>query len=366
MTMRVVRFAAVPLLCVAVDAGAVEAPLYEVPYIGGSLSGFNADKARHSDPGSGYEVFGGWPVFSDHEAIELRVLDHQMRRKFGASENNYTTGLFADYIYDFGSIVPGSGFFGGTKLFAGGGLGIAQEDNYGEKVTAPGVDINAGVLVPLGFKGWAIRFDGRVQYEYNRHTCNAANTTKGFCTKETSGLVDTFFAAGLQIPLTIFFDKPVVPETQEDCPVAVVDPVTGRRDCGGKGGDGDGDGALDTSDKCPSTATGFSVNREGCLTRQNVDLPASLFDGKAAAPNAEGKKRLDDIATMLVGELKVVLSVRSMSGGAGSVAFNEMLAQKRVDAVRAHLTAKGVPAEQMPEDNNVPGGKTEITLTITP
>jgi OmpA-OmpF porin, OOP family len=365
---RIARIAALPLLLWAAQAAAVETPLYEVPYIGGAVSGFNPDKARNADvAGTGYQVFGGWPIFNDHTSIEARLLDHQMRRKFGPSENNYSTSLYVDYVHDFGSIVKGTGFFGGAKLFVGAGLGVTQEDSYGEKATAPGVDATAGILVPLGFKGWAIRLDGRATYQLNSDTCSAENSTASqqFCTKEQGYLVDTFLSAGLQIPLTIFFDKPTVPESDENCPVAVVDPVTGRRDCGAKGSDGDGDGVPDTKDRCPSTAMAFSVDDQGCVTTQAVDLPATMFDAKSGALTAEGKKRVDEVAGMLAGERNAVVTLRSLSGGKGSAAFNEMLSQKRADAVRSHLASRGIGDAQMPADGNAQG-KVELTLTITP
>jgi hypothetical protein len=359
-----------PLLLWAVDAAAVETPLYAVPYVGGAVSAFHPDSARDSDPaGAGYQLSGGWPVFSNHEAIEARLLDHQHRRKLGQSDNNYQTSLFFDYVYDFGSAIEGSaGFFHGTKFFVGAGLGAVQEDNFGKKGTFLGVDVNGGVLVPLGWKGWAIRIDARVQGEMNKDTCSRDNVNLGYCTKEKSYLVDSFFSAGLQIPLTIFFDKAIVPESAEDCPVAVVDPNSGRRDCGGRGSDGDGDGVVDTADKCPSTASGFSVTRDGCLAAQNVDLPSSLFDGKAGALTPEGRKRVDDIAIMLGGEPNVVVSIRSLSGGAGSAGFNEMLAQKRVDALTTELQNKGVTAAPLPADAaaSANAGKIELQLTVTP
>ena len=244
---------------------AVTTPQYPVPYLGGGASTLSPDSVRKSDAvGGGYQVFLGFPVqwlTEGQEAFEIRLLDHQMRRVDG--KDNFQTGLSADYVYDLGSSVQEVGFFSGTKLFALAGLTFVQEDNFGVKQNVYGLSGGLGLLIPLGFKGWGIRLDGRVQAENNSKTCDSTAVSAGLCESEASNLIDYFFSAGLQIPLTMFFDKPKpLPPPKEDCPVSVVDPDSPESDkCAA---DGDRDGVPDGDDQCPGTAVGQPVDERGC------------------------------------------------------------------------------------------------------
>jgi len=248
------------MLAWAVPAGAVQTPQYDVPYLGAAPSLFSPDSVRESDAvGGGYQIVGGWPL-SGNTAIEVRLIDHEMRRQLDQSAN-FQTSVFADYVYDFGTGVKGEGgFFSGTKFFVLAGLGAIQEDSYGEKGTYFGADAGGGLLVPLGFKGWAVRADARVQGQMNDEVCSRAAATAGQCADEASFLVDYTVAVALQVPLTIFFDRPRLAPA-EDCPVEVVDPETGRRNCTT---DSDNDGVPDGSDQCPASAGGLKVDATGC------------------------------------------------------------------------------------------------------
>jgi len=258
---------AVPVLALAalawtLPAAAVQTPQYDVPYLGGAASVLNPDAARASDAVSGgLAFFGGWPLDAN-TTIELRLIDQEMRRNVD-NEPNYQTSLFADYVHDFGTSVRGEGgFFSGTKLFVLAGLGIVREDSYGDPGTYGAAAAGAGALIPLGFRGWAIRAEGRAQIEMNDELCTGSGTAPGYCTDEASYLVDTMIQAGLQIPLTIFFTKPKQVAPAEDCPIAVVDPnAPPRQDCVA---DSDRDGVPDESDQCPGSQPGTQVDISGC------------------------------------------------------------------------------------------------------
>ena len=257
------RIRAVAVLALAWNAplAAVQTPQYDVPYAGAATSLLSPDSVRDSDAvGGGYAIFGGWPLDAN-TAVEVRLIDQGMRRP--DNEENYQSSLFADYVYDFGTSVKGEGgFFSGTKFFALAGLGVVREDSYGSPGTYAAGAAGAGALIPLGFRGWAIRLEGRAQIEMNDELCTGPSQPPGYCTDEASYLVDTMIQAGLQVPLTIFFEKPKKVEAAEDCPIAVVDPdAPPRKDCVA---DSDRDGVPDESDQCPGSATGTAVDISGC------------------------------------------------------------------------------------------------------
>lgn len=365
------RVAAFLLAAGATSAAAVETPFYEVPYIGFNAAGLTPDTARNADVvGGGYHLYGGWPLKGyGNSAIEVRILDYQMRRKIDKNDN-FQTSLHADWVYDFGSSVTGAaGFFRGTKFFVNAGLSVTREDSYGDPGTYLGFDAGGGLLVPLGFKGWAVRLDARAQFENNGDLCTADKVAKQYCTEEKSLLTDYQFGVGLQVPLTIFFDKPVEVAHEEECPIAVVDPASGRRDCGAKGLDADGDGTPDTADKCPSTAAGFKVDAEGCVLAQSFDFAAPvLFAGTSATLTPEGKRQLAEIARMAGSEPKTAVTVQVIAGGSGSAGFNAMLADQRNGAVRQALLDGGLKPEQLSDDAIASQGKglNVIQLMVRP
>ena len=362
------RFAMAILLLWPLAGAAVETPFYEVPYIGANAGGMSPDSVRNASVvGGGYHLFGGWPLKGyGNSAIEVRLLDYQMQRKID-NKGNYQTSLYADWVYDFGSSIQGAaGFFRGTKFFVNAGLGVMREDSYGNPGYYLGVDAGGGLLVPLGFKGWAVRIDGRAQLENNGDLCNAYNVSQKYCTKETSLLLDYVFGVGLQIPLTIFFDKAVEVAHEEECPIAVVDPATGRRDCGAKGSDGDGDGTPDLADQCPSTAAGFRVDAQGCALGQAFDLSAAqIFAGNSATLTPDGKGQLVDIARMIAAQANAVAVIGAQNGASGSAAFNLVLGEQRIAAVRQGLLDDGVKPEQLADDAAEAEGHGKLVLKLT-
>jgi OmpA-OmpF porin, OOP family len=256
------RALAVAALAWCAPLAAVQTPQYDVPYLGAATSVLSPDRVRNSDAVSGgFALRGGWPLAAG-TAVELRFSDHEMRRKLDNS-SNYQTSLFVDYVRDFGTTARGEGgFLRGTKFFVLGGVGLVREDSYGDQGDYVGLAAGAGALIPLGFRGWAIRLDGRAQAQINGDLCNDANTAAGRCTRQADYLLDYMFEAGLQIPLTMFFARPPPVAPAEECPVAVVDPdAPPRADCVA---DSDRDGVPDESDQCPGTPPGSPVGAAGC------------------------------------------------------------------------------------------------------
>lgn len=254
---------------VSTAASAVTPPQYPVPYLGGGPSALSPDSARYADSvGGGYQIYAGLPVDwlnEGREAVELRIYDHEMERK-ADGEPNYTTAFMLDYLYDFGNRVKTEGFLRGSKFFVMGGGGFARESNFGDEGTYLTFNAGAGLLIPLGFKGWAVRVDGTMQMVGNKDACDSANVAAGFCERSASKFTDYFFGAQLQIPLTIFFERPKELPPPKECPVAVVGEQQ-RADCAA---DSDRDGVEDGLDQCPGSTMGDTVDAKGCTVVRQV------------------------------------------------------------------------------------------------
>lgn len=251
------------------SASAITTPQYPVPYIGIGPSALSPDSARSADAvGGGYQLYGGLPVdwlAEGREALELRIFDHEMERKFD-SEPNYTTAFTLDYVYDFGSRARTEGFLRGSKFFVMGGGGLARESNFGDEGTYMVVNAGAGLLIPLGFKGWGVRVDGTMQIVSNKDACDSEAVAANFCESEASKFTDVFVSAQLQIPLTIFFERPKELPPATECPVAVVGEQQ-RADCAA---DSDRDGVADGQDQCPGSTMGDTVDEKGCTVVRQV------------------------------------------------------------------------------------------------
>ena len=180
--------------------------------------------------------------------------------------------------------------------------------------------------------------------------------------------------------MTWFFDRPAaVVAPVEDCPVAVVDPATGRKDCSADSdGDGvgdrvdecpgtpsgtpvnrqgcarsqlnndtDGDGVENEDDECPGTQPGLKVNRKGCVVEQNTSLRGVTFQPNSDRLTPEGRTTLDGVAATLDGQKDLKSEIAGHTDSLGSEAYNTLLSQRRADSVRSYLISKGIDGQRL-------------------
>lgn len=354
----------------AVPAAAVHTEPYDIPYFGVAGNYLVTDGAREAGHGEGIQLSFGVPLDSGNGAVELRFFDSAIKDRFPDGKEDYQTGLFVDYVRDFGTLGAASegGFLSGIKPFASLGVGFIQEDVLQDKHLHLGLSAAAGLLVPLGWNGWALRLDGRVQPQSNSESVDGEDF-----------LLDYGVNLGVQMPLTWFYDRPVPLAPAEECPLAVVDPATGRRDCAtdsdGDGvgdstdhcpgtpagtavdargcppvqapADADGDGVPDTRDECPGTQAGLRVDYKGCVIAQKANMRGVTFEANSATLTAEGRATLEGVAATLREQEDLQIEIAGHTDSVGSEAFNTLLSQQRADAVRAFLITKGVGAGRL-------------------
>lgn len=350
-------------LC-ALPAAAVNTEKHQIPYFGLSAQYLITDSRRDSDDGVGAQLTFGVPLASGKDAIEVRYHDTGYQRPLDFKDN-YQTGLLVNYVRDWGGFTSL-----GLKPFATAGLGFVEEDVFANKHLHLSLDLGGGVLVPIPFKGWAVRLDAHAQIQANDETCQGAP-----CTKAASSLMDYMVNLGIQIPMAWFYDKPMPAAAPvEDCPLAVVDPASGRRDCSpDSDGDGvgdkvdecpntprgeavnrqgcsrsqlnndlDGDGVANADDECPGTQPGLKVNRKGCVVEQKTALRGVTFQPNSDRLTAEGRATLDGVAETLKGQSDLKSEIAGHTDSLGSESYNLVLSQRRADAVRKYLISKGV------------------------
>jgi OOP family OmpA-OmpF porin len=125
-------------------------------------------------------------------------------------------------------------------------------------------------------------------------------------------------------------------------------------------GDDDGDGVLNSRDKCPDTPKGTPVDATGCPivtpAPEPVAAPVVLpkeeiitirdvhFEFNKATLTPGDKQQLDMVATKLKAEApNVQLHVSGHTDSVGSDAYNQKLSQKRAQSVTDYLVSAGIP-----------------------
>lgn len=354
------------------SAAALTADDQTVPYVG--LFGVYeiSDANRASDNGYGFQATIGYPV-SANGSLEFSFIGLQ-RQRHRDGRNDYQNSIALDYLHDFGFYKFQTPLLPEFKPYVLVGLTGIQEDVLGGKTYHPGLNAGAGLLLPLRIGswdwGWAIRTEGKVFAQYNdRDTAPA----------DRQAIVDYHVQIGLQIPLSLVTHRrgSEVPDPA-GCPLSVVDPVTGRKDCladtdrdgvadgqdecpgtppgtrvndkgcpAEDGGDRDGDGVLDGDDLCPNTAPGIKVDAKGCAVDQTAILERVNFETGSAVLTGQATLTLDGIAQLLQSQTNIVVEIGGHTDNVGAAAYNLVLSQQRAESVRQYLIGKGVAAERI-------------------
>jgi outer membrane protein OmpA-like peptidoglycan-associated protein len=123
-------------------------------------------------------------------------------------------------------------------------------------------------------------------------------------------------------------------------------------------GDEDGDGVLDSRDKCPGTPKGVRVDADGCpppapapvveeavvVKEETIVIRDVNFQFDSAKLTAADKDKLNTIATRLKQEAASArLTVTGHTDSVGSDAYNQKLSDRRAHSVVEYLIESGVP-----------------------
>jgi OOP family OmpA-OmpF porin len=106
--------------------------------------------------------------------------------------------------------------------------------------------------------------------------------------------------------------------------------------------DSDGDGVLDSMDKCPGTMQGTKVDASGCPVRLILNKNQH-FQRNSAELTLNARTILDDVSENLISHpQKNDIEVQGHTSSEGSDAHNMRLSQRRAQSVVNYLKKKGV------------------------
>lgn len=108
-------------------------------------------------------------------------------------------------------------------------------------------------------------------------------------------------------------------------------------------GDDDGDGVLNSRDRCPDTPKGVKVDEDGCWVYTGV-----LFDFDKSVLKPQYKQELNGAKEVFDMNPDLEVTVEGHADSTGSDAYNQKLSERRANAVVKYLVESvGVPAGKL-------------------
>ena len=106
--------------------------------------------------------------------------------------------------------------------------------------------------------------------------------------------------------------------------------------------DSDGDGVIDSLDRCPNTPKGAKVNKVGCWVVKGL-----LFDFNKADIKPQYYKNLDEVIKVLKANPGLKVEIQGHTDNIGSAAYNMKLSLRRAQAVANYLIKHGISPSRL-------------------
>ncbi|MDD9893159.1 MAG: OmpA family protein [Gammaproteobacteria bacterium] len=330
MKTRGVVAAALGLLCATSTVSASN-------YVGLSAFGVDTDELRATEEGVGFRLNYGWGSH-DHLKWEFQFSQTALETGAGAGTDFYQSIVGIDAAWRF---LDASRWQPYLLL----GIGAVYDDVSPDTQDDTNAFANAGLGLltpPLTKNNTRLRFD--VRYVHSEFT---------------DGIQDLHYGLGVEIPLwqERVVERVVEKVVYQEVEVPVVQPAPQPTDS-------DFDGVVDSKDHCPSSLRGARVDANGCVIQQQVIVLNGIqFASDSARLLAGSNQQLAAVAQAMQSQPSMHVEIAGHTDSTGSYAHNQVLSERRANAVRNQLINRGVEARRLTargygESNPVTGNNT--------
>ena len=136
-------------------------------------------------------------------------------------------------------------------------------------------------------------------------------------------------------------DRDGVPDSDDRCSGTPPGKTVGADGCE-PDVDADDDGVANDVDACPGTPGGTRIDARGCKLEQEIRLPRVTFEYASDRLRPEAFATLDEAVATLRMNPDLRIEVAGHTDNRGSDSYNQVLSQRRADAVRRYLVDNGV------------------------
>ena len=310
--------AAAGMLC---GAGPVSADADQPWHVTGQVGGMKMDSSRQTRDSDVWWSVGFGRFFGNNFSLDLEYDEFSGTFKDdvvlgpGVTYDQWglkNIGLMGRYFFTDKSVRPYAAF----------GLGMLDHRNVFDEGSALSTSLG------LGLQGkFSKHVSGRAQVLWRKDNDGAST--------DHSHYTDFIYSIGLNFD---FGGKPPPPPPPAEPPPPPPPPPNP---------DLDGDGVLNEHDKCPNTRPGAVVDLDGCEVEAVIELEGVHFDFDKATLKPEAKAVLDGAAALLNKHERVVVEVAGHTDSMGPENYNQGLSERRANAVKDYLTAKGVQAQRL-------------------
>ncbi len=144
---------------------------------------------------------------------------------------------------------------------------------------------------------------------------------------------DFMYTFGLAMPLGARVKEVIEPKVGE---IEAIEPLavdTTEKVAPAVNNDEDGDGVINSLDKCPGTSPGVKVNEDGCVETVKLSINFAYNSSKISGSYS---KDLEKFASMLKGNKELTAVIEAHTDSIGSEKYNQKLSDKRAaSAVKA-------------------------------
>ncbi len=130
-----------------------------------------------------------------------------------------------------------------------------------------------------------------------------------------------------------------VPDHNDNCPGTMRGVAVDTQGCEP---DTDRDGVLDRNDRCPGTPPGVQVDVNGCEIKEEIQLPGVNFERNSDRLQPGADTVLREAAETLKLNPTIKVEVAGHTDSIGEVDYNEGLSARRAATVRDYLISQGV------------------------